>query len=475
MFNRNPGRIEPCRIAEPIIASFRPTIRGDLIEPQDPDYDLARRVYNATIDRFPALIVRCVDAADVLSTINLARENGLTLAVRGGAHNAPGFGTCDHGVVCDLSRMRGVRVDPAAQQVRVEGGCCWGDVDHATYPFGMAVPCGMISTTGVGGLTLGGGLGYLTRRYGLTIDNLLEVDVALADGRLATASERQYPDLFWAVRGGGGNFGAVTSFLFRMNPVKDVYGGPIFWNAKDARDVMRFWRDLILDAPEELNGWFGFVSIPPAPQFPAEYHGRKMCVICWCYTGPLERAEAAFVPIRRFRAPAIDMAGRLPLPTLNSMFDPFYPPGLSSYWRGDFFESLSDPVIDVHLAFGLELPTPLSTMHLYPINGAAHRVGRGDTAWNYRNAHFSGVIVGADPDPCQCERFTPWVKDYWSALHPYSAGGAYVNMFMDEGELQVKASYGENYSRLAAIKAVYDPGNLFRVNQNIKPAQGGGR
>jgi hypothetical protein len=355
--------------------------------------------------------------------------------------------------------------------VRVEGGCTWGDVDHATHPFGLAVPTGFISTTGVGGLTLGGGLGYLTRRYGLTIDNLLGVDIVLADGRLVAANAQENPDLFWAVRGGGGNFGVVTSFLFRGNPVgAAVYGGPIFWPLEHAGVVMRFWRDLILTAPEELNGWFGFHTVPPVEMFPQEHHLKKMAVVTWCYTGDPDRAEQVFKPIREVAPPAMDFAGPIPLPALQSMFDGLYPPGLQWYWNADFVTDLSDEAIDRHVQYGDQLPSVHSTMHLYPINGAAHRVGKQDTAWSFREANFVQVIVGVDPDPANNPRTIAWSKEYWRRMHPNSAGGAYVNMMMDEGQERVQAAYRDNYPRLAQVKAKYDPGNLFRVNQNIKPA-----
>ena len=271
--------------------------------------------------------------------------------------------------------MRGVRVDPANKTVRVEGGALWGDVDHATHPFGLAVPCGFLSTTGVGGLTLGGGIGYLARKYGLSIDNLLSVDMVLADGRFVTASSDTNADLFWAVRGGGGNFGVVTSFLFRGNPVHTVYGGPMFWPLEAAGDILRFWQDLILKAPDELNGWFGFLTIPPAAPFPEQYQLQKMCTVVWCYTGPLEKAEETFKPIRAFRQPAMDLCGPIPFPALQSMFDVFYPAGLQWYWRSDFFKHYDDRMIDLHVKYASELPNPYSTMHIYPINGAAGRVG----------------------------------------------------------------------------------------------------
>ena len=457
-------------LAEQAVAALRGQVRGELIQPGDAQYDTARKVYNGMIDKHPALIVRCVDVADVISAVNFGREQKLTLAVRGGGHNGPGFGSVDDGLVIDLSRMRGIRVDPANKTVRVEGGALWGDVDHATHPFGLAVPTGFVSTTGVGGLTLGGGIGYLARKYGLTIDNLLSVDMVLADGRFVTASPDENADLFWAVRGGGGNFGVVTSFLFRANPVQTVYGGPMIWPMEEASAILHYWQDLILAAPTDLNGWFAFLTVPPAAPFPEQYQLKKMCAVVWCYTGPLDKAEEVFKPIRSFRPPAIDFTGPIPFPALQSMFDALYPPGLQWYWRADFFNHFDDKAIGLHVKYGAQLATPYSTMHIYPINGAAGRVGKQDTAWGYRDAKFSQVIVGVDPDPANNERMIQWAKDYWLALHPYSAGGGYVNMIMDEGEEHVKAAYGDNYARLTQIKAKYDPLNLFHVNQNIKPA-----
>ena len=454
---------------EEAVGALRAQLHGELIRPGDEGYEEARRVYNGMIDKRPALIARCADVADVIYAVNFGRENHLTVAVRGGGHNGPGLGTCDDGLVIDLSRLRGVRVDPADQTVRVEGGCLLRDMDHASHAFGLAVPSGFFSTAGVGGLTLGGGVGSMTRSFGLTIDNLLSVDVVLADGRLVTANAHENADLFWAVRGGGGNFGVVTSFLFRGNPVHTVYGGPMIWPMAVAPDLLHFWQDLILKAPEELNGWFAFLTVPPAAPFPEQYQLQKMCAVIWCYTGPLEKAEEVFKPIRQFSPPAIDFAGPIPFPALQTMFDALYPPGLQWYWRSDFFKGYDDQAIKLHVKYAAQLPTPYSTMHIYPINGAAGRVGKQDTAWGYRDANFAQVIVGVDPDPANNARMTQWAKDYWLALHPHSAGGGYVNMIMDEGEEGVKGAYGGNYARLAQVKAKYDPHNFFHVNQNIKP------
>jgi len=457
-------------MTEAEINELRPKFRGELIGPDSEGYDAARKVYNGMIDRRPALIAKCADVADVMAAVSFARGKGLLLAVRGGGHNGPGLGVCDDGLVVDLSRLRGIRVDPKDKTVRVEGGCLWGDVDHATHGFGLAVPSGFVSTTGVGGLTLGGGIGYLSRKYGLTIDTLLSVDVVLADGRLVTASAKENSDLFWAVRGGGGNFGVVTSFLFQAGPVDTVYGGPIFWPLDKGKDLIRFWRDLILRAPDDLNGWFGFVTVPPVPMFPAEHHLKKMCVVTWCYTGEMAKADGVFKPIRAFGPPVMDFAGPIPFPMLQSLFDALYPAGLQWYWKADFFKDLDDGAIDLHLKHAALLPTPHSTAHIYPINGAAQRVKAGETAFSYREASFAQVIVGVDPDPANNPRLIQWARDYWTALHPFSSGGGYINMMMDEGEANLKAAYRDNYARLAQVKQKYDPGNLFKVNLNIKPA-----
>ncbi|SNB47115.1 FAD-binding oxidoreductase [Geobacter sp. DSM 9736] len=451
------------------IEKFRLALRGELIQPGDVHYDEARTVYNAMIDRRPRMIVRCADVADVISCVNFARDNGITPSIRGGGHNAGGLGVCDDCLVIDLSRMRGIRVDPEARTVRVEGGCVWGDVDHATHAFGLATPSGFISTTGVAGLTLGGGIGHLTRSHGLTIDNLIEADVVLANGSLVTASAERNDDLYWAIRGGGGNFGVVTSFLFRLHPVHTVYAGPMLWELDQAKDLMRWYRNFIMEAPEEMTGFFAFLVVPPGPPFPEELHGRNVCGIVWYYAGALEKAEEAFAPIRRFKPPLLDLVGPLPHTAVQSMFDTLYPPGHQWYWKADFFNELSDEAIDLFLKFGSSIPTMQSTMHLYPINGAAHRVGRNDTAFSFRESNWAEVIVGVDPDPANKERIIGWAREYWDAMHPFSAGGAYINFMMEEGQERIRATYRDNYERLVAIKTKYDPGNLFRVNQNIKP------
>jgi FAD/FMN-containing dehydrogenase len=453
------------------LEKYRTSFRGKLLHAGEPAYEDARKVYNGMIDRRPGLIARCADVADVVSSVRFAGETGMLTAVRGGGHNAGGLGVCDDGIVIDLSALKGVRVDPREKTVRVEGGCTGADVDHATHAFGMATPTGTISTTGVGGLTLGGGIGHLTRKCGLTIDNLLAADMVLADGTFLTASAEENPDLFWAIRGGGGNFGIVTSFLFRLHPVDTVYAGPTLWELEQAPEVMGFYRDFIASAPDEISGFFAFLSVPPGPPFPEPLRRRMMCGIVWCYAGTPDRFEETYRPVRRFPVPAFEFVGPMPFPALQSMFDALYPPGLQWYWKADFVNKLSDDAIALHAKHGGALPTPLSTMHLYPINGAAHRVDPGATPWSYRDATWAEVIVGVDPDPANDDRLTRWANAYWTALHPHSAGGAYVNFMMhDEGQDRIKATYRDNYERLVAVKTKHDPANFFRVNQNIRPA-----
>jgi FAD/FMN-containing dehydrogenase len=456
-------------LSQTTINEFRASLRGTLIEPQDKGYDEACKVYNAMIHKHPRMIARCTDVADVIQCVKFARENEVLVSIRSGGHNAGGLGICDDGLVIDLSLLKYTQVNPKEQTVTVGAGCTWGDVDHATHGFGMATPSGIVSTTGVGGLTLGGGVGHLTRKYGLTIDNLLSVDMVLADGSFVTANEGQNQDLFWAVRGGGGNFGVVTSFQFRLHPVNVLIGGPTLWELSEAAEVMKWYRGFIKSAPDDLNGFFAFLTVPPVAPFPEHLHMKKMCGVVWSYTGPHEKADEIFNPVRNFKTPAFDFVGPIPQPVLQSLFDGLLPTGLQWYWRADFVKDLSDEAIAKHVEFGKKLPSLQSTMHLYPINGAASRIANDATPWAYRDATWAMVIVGVDPDPANNDKIISWTKQYYDALHPYSAGGAYVNFMMDEGEDRVKATYKGNYERLVAIKNKYDPENLFRVNQNIKP------
>ncbi len=451
-----------------IIEQFSQKLRGALVMPKDSGYHETRKVYNGMIDKRPGMFVMCEDAADVMAAVNFGREHELLVAVRGGGHNGGGLGLCDEGMVIDLSGIKFIRVDTTNKTVRVGGGNVWGEVDHATHPFGLAVPAGIISTTGVGGLTLGGGVGYLSRKYGLTIDNLLEADMVLADGSFVTVNAKQNTDLFWAIRGGGGNFGIVTSFKFQAHPVKTVFGGPTLWPIEKTQEIMAWYHDFIKKAPEDLNGFFATMIIP-GPPFPEFLHKKQFCGIVWCYTGDMAQAKATFEPILA-KNPIFEHVGEMPYPSIQTLFDGLFPPGLQWYWRGDFFNDLNEKISAQHLKFGSKIPTPLSQMHIYPITGAAARVGPEETPWAYRDAQYSGVIVGVDPDPKNADKITRWCKDYWEGLHPYSAGGAYSNFMMnDEGQERVKASYGRNYARLAKIKGQYDPHNLFKVNQNIRP------
>lgn len=457
-------------LADSSIQQFKQQLSGQLIQRNDKEYDAARKIYNAMIDKKPLMIARCADQADVIAAVNFGRENKLLIAIRGGGHNGGGLSICDDGLVIDLSMMKTVKVDATKRTVTAGGGCTWGMVDKATHEYGLACPAGIISTTGVGGLTLGGGVGHLSRQCGLTIDNLLGAEVVLADGSVIRASAKENQDLFWALRGGGGNFGIVTSFTFQLHEINNVYAGPMLWELNQAPEIMRWYRDFIKDAPEDINGFFLFLIVPPGPPFPEHLHLKNMCGIVWSHTGTVEEAEKAFAPIRKKFPPALDLVGPLPYPALQSMFDALYPPGHQWYWRADYVNELSDELIEAHMQFGSAIPTIQSSMHLYPVNGRAAHPGNNDTAWSYRDAIWAQVIVGVDPDPANKEKITKWTKDYWEATHPFSAGGAYVNFMMDEGAERVKATYRDNYDKLAAIKSKYDPNNLFRVNQNIKPA-----
>jgi FAD/FMN-containing dehydrogenase len=456
---------------EAAISDFRSNLRGDVVTAEDANYDEVRALYNGMIDKRPLVIARCVDVADIITAVNFGRDQGLLVAIRGGGHNGPGLGSCNDGLMIDLSLLKGVRVDTVNSTVRVDPGCTSGDVDHATHPFGLAVPFGIVSTTGVAGLTLGGGTGYLTRKYGLTIDNLLEVDVVLADGSFVTASATRNEDLFWALRGGGGNFGIVTSFLFQAQPVHTVYAGPIFWDATHAKAVMRAYRDYLPDAPEELGIFVGLKTVPSMDPFPQEGWGKRACAIIGAFNGSAADGEKAMAPILdQVPSPIFNWMSEMPFPAMQGLFDPFFPKGLQWYWKGDFVASLPDEAIDLHIAEAAKAPTELSLMHLYPIDGAAQRVSKDATAWSARNAAWSMVIAGISSDPAQAEALKSWGRSYWQKVHPFNLEGAYVNFMMDdETDGRVQATYGDNYQRLVSIKAKYDPDNFFRVNQNIPP------
>ena len=458
-------------MSQPTVEQLREQVRAPVITAGDPGYDEGRTVHNGMFDKRPKVIVRPEQVADVVAAVNFARDAGLDLSVKGGGHSAPGFGTNDGGMVIDLSLMRHVHVDPRARTARAGGGATLGDFNYATHAYGLATTGGIVSTTGVAGLTLGGGIGYLTRGYGLSIDNLISADVVTADGRILTASGQENPDLFWALRGGGGNFGVVTSFEFQLHPVKDVYVGLFFYELDAAGDLLRFFREFIHDAPEEYGGFPAFQIAPPLEFIPAERHGDTFCAAVVHWAGPLDQGESAMKPFRDLAPVVAEMVGPMPYPALNAAFDPIFPKGIRSYWKGSFVKELSDAAIEQHLIHGPKVPEVSATMHLYPINGAVHRVGADETAFAYRDSTFAMVIVCAWQDSALDQQRIQWVRDYYQALAPYSEPGGYINFMADDDEARVHDNYRGKFERLTQIKKAYDPGNLFHINQNIPPAR----
>ncbi|HZQ89109.1 MAG TPA: FAD-binding oxidoreductase [Gaiellaceae bacterium] len=449
-------------------AGLAGTIRGKVVERGDSEYDEARALFNAMIDRRPAAIAYCVDEADVAAALDFARDRGLRVAVRGGGHSGAGLGSVDDGLVIDLSAMNTVQVDPAAKMVRVGGGALLKDVDAATHAHGLAVPIGIIGTTGVGGLTLGGGTGHLTRKYGLTIDHLVAATVVLADGTVLQVDAEREPDLFWAIRGGGGNFGVVTSFSFSCVPQATVVAGPMWWPIERTEEIFSWYRDFLAEQPDELGGFFNFHTVPPVDMFPAEFHMQKVCGVVWTCTD-VERAEKLLAPARAL-GPIIDGVGEAPLPALNTAFDGLYTPHDQWYWRSHYVSEIPDEAIAVHREWCERMPTWKSGTHIYNADGAAARVRNDETAWSYRDARWVQVIVGVDPDPANAPALREWTIGYSEAVKPYSMAGGYLNMMMDEGSDRVRAAYRDNYPRLQRAKAQYDPDNIFSVNQNIAPA-----
>ncbi|MDP2480220.1 MAG: FAD-binding oxidoreductase [Candidatus Palauibacterales bacterium] len=452
--------------------SLRKRVRGPIITADDEGYDQARAVYNAMHDRHPRVIVQALDEADVMASVNFAREAGLELAVRGGGHSAPGYGTCDDGVVLDLRAIRNVRVDPQARTARVGGGAKLGELDHATHAYGLAVPAGFVSTTGVGGLTLGGGIGYLNRRFGLTCDSLLSADVITAQGRRVTASRDENADLFWALRGGGGNFGVVTSFDFELQPVKDIVGGPIVFELDAAADVLRTWRDYLREAPRELGAFFGFHRAPPLPFIPEERQGDNVCLLVTCWSGDPDEAQAVLEPLQTAGPVIGQHVGPMPYPALQGAFDALLPPGCYSYWKSDFALDVADDAVPAHLEHGALVPNVQSAAHIYPLGGAVRDVGPEETAFGSRDAEFAINIVGFWTDPADTETFRSWVRGYYDAVHPFAGfEGGYTNFMDVEDQARVRENYGGTYDRLARVKAEWDPDNLFHLNQNIAPAR----
>lgn len=453
------------------IAELRQRVRGAVIERGEEGYDEHRRVYNFMHDRHPAVIVRATATADVAAAVAHAGDNGLELAVRGGGHSVPGFGTCDDGLALDLSLMNSVVVDPAKKTARAGGGATWGDFNHATHAYGLATTGGIISTTGVTGLTLGGGIGYLSRGCGLSCDNVVGAEVVTADGRILTVNEYDNEDLFWALRGGGGNFGVVTTLELGLHPVSDIYGGPMFYEVDDAAAVMACYDEFIEDAPDQVGAFFAWQIAPPLPFIPEHRHGDLFCAMVTCWSGPVEEGEKAFRPLREAAEVKAEHVGVMPYPALNSAFDGLVPRGLQHYWKADYVRELTDEAIEAHIEHGRKTPVVNSTMHLYSINGAVHRVGPDETAFVNRDAKYAAVIAGMWPDPADNEANIRWVRDYYAAIHPHSGiEGGYVNFMSGDDAGRAPENYGRNYERLRQVKTAYDPDNVFHLNQNIAPS-----
>jgi FAD/FMN-containing dehydrogenase len=451
------------------VQPLRDQVRGRVLDAADEGYDEARMVHNGMFDRHPLAVLKAEQVGDVIGAVNFARENGLDLSVRGGGHSGPGFGTNDGGLVIDMSEMRSVRVDPRNKTARADAGATWGDFNYATHAFGLATTGGIISTTGISGLTLGGGIGYLDRGLGLTIDNLISADVVTADGKFLTASEGENEDLFWALRGGGGNFGVVTSLEYRLAEVDQVFAGPIFYNLEDAATVIRMFDEFIRDAPEEFGGFPGFQIAPPLPFIPEDRHGDTLCLVVVHWSGALDQAERVLKPFRDVAPIVADGSGPLPYPALNGAFDALYPKGLRAYWKGAFVKDLPDAAIAAHVEHGSNVPEVTCTMHLYPINGACHRVGANDTAFAYRDATYGMVFLAGWSDPANDAERIKWLRGYYEALAPYSEPGGYINFMQDDDYGRIQDNYRQNYERLVQIKRAYDPDNLFHINQNVAP------
>jgi FAD/FMN-containing dehydrogenase len=452
---------------EKAIRKFEENLRGTLIQPNDGPYEEARKVYNALHDRRPALIVHAAGVADVIAAVRFAKEKDLALAVRGGGHSIAGFGTCDGGLVLDLRRMRGIRVDPEHRTGRAEGGCTWGDLNHAAHAFGLATTGGIISTTGIAGLTLGGGMGYLSRSCGLSCDNLLSADVVTADGSFVTCDRDRESDLYWAIRGGGGNFGVVTSFEYHLHPVADIFGGPTFFPIE--ADIFRSYRDWIAAAPEALGALFGLTLGPPLPFLPEQWHGKPVAVVLTCWSGPTSGDEQVRSQLNRLGSVAGQFVGRMPYPAINTLLDDLLPAGLHHFWKGSFASGLPDEAIDVHIEYGSTIPCPQTATLLFPIDGVCHRVKPDETAFAYRDAHFSTAVGPSWPNSADNERNIEWGRAYYEALRPYGEEGGYVNFMSADDQARIRVNYRQNFDRLVQIKTKYDPTNLFHLNQNIKP------
>jgi FAD/FMN-containing dehydrogenase len=451
------------------VGSLREHVRGQVLAAGDERYNEARAVHNGMFDKHPLAVLRAEQVADVIAGVNFARDHGLDLSIRDGGHSAPGFGTNDDGLVIDMTPMRTVRVDPGSQTARAGAGATWGDFNHATHAFGLATTGGIISTTGITGLTLGGGIGYLARGFGLSIDNLISADVVTADGKFVTASERENEDLFWGLRGGGGNFGVVTSLEYRLHEVDQVFAGPIFYNLEDAASLFRMFDEFIRDAPEQFGGFPAFQIAPPLPFIPENRHGDTLALAVVHWAGPLDQAEMVLKPFMDVAPIVANGTGPLPYPALNGAFDGLYPKGIRAYWKGAFVNELPEAAIAAHVEHGSRVPEVSATMHMYPINGACHRVGPNDTAFAYREAKYGMVFLAAWNDPAKDAERIQWVRDYYQAMAPYSEPGGYINFMQDDDYGKIQVNYRQNYDRLVQVKRKYDPNNLFHINQNITP------
>jgi FAD/FMN-containing dehydrogenase len=449
------------------VEEFEAGLRGLLLRPGDDGYDKARTIYNAMIDNRSALTARCAGVADVIHSVNFARKSGLLMSVRGGGHNVSGNAVCDGGLMLDLTPMKGVRVDPDGRAVRAEPGVTWGEFDHETHAFGLATTGGLISTTGIAGLTLGGGLGWLMGKHGLACDNLISVDIVTADGRLLTASETQNEDLFWGLRGGGGNFGIVTSFEYRLHPVGPMIGGLLIHPLEKAAEVMEFYDEFTRTSPDELGTFVGFVTSP---------EGERVMAIFVCYNGTVEEGERVLKPLREFGPPLADMVAPMPYVQVQRMLDEAFPAGRQNYWKSNFLKGLDGKAMRTIVDHVAKAPSPFSAVAIEQFSGAVKKVSTDATAFNHRDARYNMLIVGIWPDPEHTDENVKWVRDLWNAMEPYSSGSVYVNYLgqeADEGADRIKAAYGpKKYQRLVALKNKYDPTNLFRLNQNIRPTSG---
>ena len=460
----------PIKLDDASLRELDSSFTGQLVRPGDPVYDEQRKVWNGSIDRSPAVIARCTGVADVIAAVRLARDEGLEVAVRSGGHSFPGLSVCDRGMVIDLGLMKGIRVDPQARTARARAGVLWGELDRETQAFGLATVGGIVTHTGVAGLTLGGGIGWLQRKHGLTIDQLLSVDLVTAEGEFARASETENPDLVWGLRGGGGNFGIVTEFEFRLHPVGPiVFAGPIFWPMEQAERLLRFYRDWIAEAPDELMTIVIQRKAPPLPFVPAELHGKPVVSVACCYAGPVDEGEKVVRPLKEFAPPALDLCEPKPYVAHQAMFDPSFPHGRWYYMRACDVAALSDEVIDIAVDHSRRIRSELTAFPIWQMGGAVARVPKEATAFNGRGAGHTFNITATTATADGFDEEREWVRAFWSALEPHHTS-VYVNFLMDEGQDRVRQAYGpEKYDRLQALKRKYDPDNFFRLNQNIPP------